>query len=43
MVDTSNVEMIKGLQNDYSNIKIKIKDKDNEVESEIIYDKYIWI
>lgn len=32
MVDTSNVEMIEGLQNDYSNIRINIKDKDNEIE-----------
>ena len=32
MVDTSNIEMIEGLQNDYSNIKIKIKDKDNDIE-----------
>jgi len=32
MVDTSNVEMVEGLENDYSNIKIKLKDKDNEIE-----------
>lgn len=32
MVDTSNVEMIEGLQNDYSNIYINIKDKDNDIQ-----------
>ena len=32
LVDTSNVEMIEGLTNDYANIRIQIKDKDNEIE-----------
>ena len=32
MVDTSNVEMVQNLENDYSNIKIRLKDKDNEIE-----------
>lgn len=32
MVDTSNVEMIEGLENDYSKIKIKLEDKDNDIE-----------
>lgn len=32
MVDTLHVEMIDGLKNDYSNIKIKLKDKENEIE-----------
>jgi len=32
MVDTFHVEMVEGLNNDYSNIKIKLKDKDNEIE-----------
>ena len=32
MVDTSNIEMIEGLQNDYSNIYINIKDKDNDIQ-----------
>ena len=32
MVDTLHVEMIEGLKNDYSNIKIKLKDKENEIE-----------
>ncbi len=30
-VDTSNIEMIQGIENDYSNIYINIKDKDNEI------------
>lgn len=32
MVDTSNVEMVEGLENDYSKIKIKLEDKDNDIE-----------
>lgn len=32
MIDTFHVEMIDGLKNDYSNIKINLKDKDNEIE-----------
>lgn len=32
MVDTSNVEMVEGLENDYSKIKIKLDDKDNDIE-----------
>lgn len=32
MVDTSNVEMIENLENDYSKIKINITDKDNNIE-----------
>ena len=32
MIDTSNVELVEGLQNDYSNIYINIKDKDNDIE-----------
>lgn len=30
-VDTSNIEMFQGIENDYSNIYINIKDKDNEI------------
>lgn len=32
MVDTSNIEMVENLENDFSKIKINIKDKDNEIE-----------
>ncbi len=32
MVNTSNIEMVDGLQNDFSNIYINIKDKDNKIE-----------
>lgn len=32
MIDTQNVEMIEDLKNDYSNVKIKLRDKDNEIE-----------
>ncbi len=32
MIDTSHVEMIEGLKNDYSNIKINLRDKDNKIE-----------
>jgi len=32
MIDTFPVEMVEGLNNDYSNIRIKLKDKDNEIE-----------
>lgn len=32
MVDVSNIELVDGIQNDYSNIKIRVKDKDNEIE-----------
>lgn len=32
MIDTSNIEMIEGLDNDYSKVKINIKDKDNDIE-----------
>lgn len=32
MIDTFNVEMVEGLKNDYSNIKINLKDKDNEIQ-----------
>ena len=32
MIDTSHVEMVEELKNDYSNIKINLKDKDNEIE-----------
>lgn len=32
MVNTLHVEMVEGLKNDYSNIKINLKDKDNEIE-----------
>ncbi|MBE5821566.1 MAG: hypothetical protein E7311_03135 [Clostridiales bacterium] len=31
-VDVSNVEIIDGIQNDYSKIRIRVKDKDNEIE-----------
>lgn len=31
-VDTSNIELIQGIENDYSNIYINIRDKDNEIE-----------
>lgn len=31
-IDTSNVEVIEGLSNDYANIRINIKDKDNDIE-----------
>lgn len=31
-VDTSNIEMIDGLENDYSNIYINIADKDNDIK-----------
>ncbi len=31
-VDTSNIEMVQGLENDYSNIYINIRDKDNDIE-----------
>lgn len=32
LVDTSNVEMVEGLQNDYATIQINIKDKDNQIK-----------
>lgn len=32
MIDTFHVEMVEGLKNDYSNIKINLKDKDNEIQ-----------
>ena len=32
MINTSYVEMVDGLNNDYSNIRIKLQDKDNEIE-----------
>lgn len=32
MVNTSNVEIVDGLQNDYSNIYIRLKDKDNDIK-----------
>lgn len=32
LVDTSNVEMVDGLQNDYANVYIQLKSKDNEIE-----------
>ncbi len=31
-VNTTNVEMVEGLENDYSNIYIKLEDKDNEIQ-----------
>lgn len=33
MIDTSYVEIVEGLRNDYSNIRINFTDKDNEIES----------
>ena len=32
MVDVSYIEMVEGLSNDYANIRIDIKDKDNDIE-----------
>lgn len=32
LVDTSNVDIVEGLQNDYANIYINIKDKDNDIQ-----------
>lgn len=32
MIDTNHIEMVNGLQNDYSNIYINIKDKDNDIK-----------
>lgn len=32
LVNTANVEMIDGLQNDYANIYVQLKDKDNKIE-----------
>ena len=32
MIDTSSIEMLEGLENDYSNVKINLKDKDNVIE-----------
>lgn len=31
MIDISNVEMVDGLNNDYSTIKVRLEDKDNEI------------
>lgn len=32
LVDTSNVDIVEGLQNDYANIYINVKDKDNDIQ-----------
>jgi ribokinase len=32
MVHTSNVDLVEGLENDYSNIYIELKEKDNEIK-----------